>query len=122
MAIGTLWSVTLDCEDPTALAQFWATALDGKVAYTSDNFVGVELPDGMWIGAYRIDGYRAPNWPDGSPPKQFHLDFSVGDLETAQQAALDAGATLAASQPEPDRWRVLLDPAGHPFCLTNMST
>jgi hypothetical protein len=27
-------------------------------------------------------------------------------------------ATLAAVQPAPDRWRVLFDPAGHPFCLT----
>jgi hypothetical protein len=23
-------------------------------------------------------------------------------------------------QPSPDRWRVLIDPAGHPFCLTTL--
>jgi hypothetical protein len=28
------------------------------------------------------------------------------------------GATTAATQPEPDRWRVLLDPAGRPFRVT----
>ncbi|MBN9619038.1 MAG: VOC family protein, partial [Actinobacteria bacterium] len=39
MAVGTLWSVTLDCAEPGALAEFWAAMLDGKVAYTSDNFV-----------------------------------------------------------------------------------
>jgi catechol 2,3-dioxygenase-like lactoylglutathione lyase family enzyme len=121
MAIGKLWSVTLDCSDPEPLAQFWVKALDGKVAYRSENFIGVETPDGLWIGAYRIDGYEPPDWPDGAPPKQFHLDFAVDDLDAAEQAALDLGATKAAHQPEPDRWRVLLDPAGHPFCVTDMS-
>ena len=120
-ALGKLWSVTLDCADPQALAEFWANALDGKIAYTSDNFVGVETPDGLWIGAYRIDGYEPPDWPDGTPPKQFHLDFSVADLDAAERAALAVGARKAAHQPEPDRWRVLLDPAGHPFCVTAMS-
>ena len=118
MAIGKLWAVTLDCADPTALADFWAAALDGKVAYTSENFVGVETPDGLWIGAYRIDGYEAPRWPDDAPPKQSHLDLAVTDLNAAERAALDLGATKAEHQPEPDRWRVLLDPAGHPFCVT----
>ncbi len=118
MAIGKLWSVTLDCADPQALAQFWAAALDGKVAYSSENFVGVELPGGLWIGAYRIDGYEAADWPDGTPPKQFHLDLTVADLDAAEQAALALGAAKAGHQPEPDRWRVLLDPAGHPFCVT----
>jgi hypothetical protein len=30
------------------------------------------------------------------------------------------GATLATTQPQPDGWRVLIDPAGHPFCLSSM--
>ncbi len=121
MAIGKLWSITLDCADAKKLAEFWRAALDGKIAYESDNFSGVETPDGMWIGAYRIDGYEPPAWPDGSPPKQFHLDFTVDDLDVAEARALELGATKAEHQPEPDRWRVLLDPAGHPFCVTNMS-
>lgn len=121
MAIGKLWSVTLDCAEPQPLADFWAKALDGSVAYTSENFIGVEAPDGLWIGAYRIDGYQPPDWPDGALPKQFHLDFAVDDLDAAERAALALGATKAEHQPEPDRWRVLLDPAGHPFCITNMA-
>jgi hypothetical protein len=118
VAIGKLWSITLDCADPQELARFWAAALDGKIAHESANFVGVELPSGTWIGAYRIDGYAAPQWPDGTPPKQFHLDLSVSDLDAAEADALELGATKAKHQPEPDRWRVLLDPAGHPFCIT----
>jgi hypothetical protein len=45
-----------------------------------------------------------------------HLDIPVGDLDTAVAEALDGGATLAQVQPQDDV-RVLLDPAGHPFCL-----
>jgi hypothetical protein len=118
MAIGRLWSVTLDCAEPQALARFWAAALDGEVAYTSENFVGVEAPGGLWVGAYRIDGYEAPQWPEGAPGKQFHLDLTVEDLDAAERAAVELGAAKADHQPEPDRWRVLLDPDGHPFCVT----
>jgi hypothetical protein len=120
MTVGTLWSVTLDCSEPRALATFWAEMLGGTVAHTSDDFVGVETPNGMWIGAYRIDGYTAPDWPEGDTAKQFHLDLSVADLDTAERAAIALGATKSGHQPEPDRWRVLVDPAGHPFCVTAM--
>jgi hypothetical protein len=30
------------------------------------------------------------------------------------------GGRKAGVQPDPDHWRVLLDPAGHPFCLTTL--
>jgi hypothetical protein len=121
MALGKLWSVTLDCADAQQLADFWAKALDGTVAYTSDKFVGVEIPGGLWVGAYQIDDYAPPQWPDGRTPKQYHLDLAVDDLDEAEQGVLALGATKAAHQPQPDRWRVMLDPAGHPFCVTTMS-
>ena len=38
------------------------------------------------------------------------------DIDVAAARAVALGATQPA-QPDP-RWRVLLDPAGHPFCLT----
>jgi hypothetical protein len=45
-----------------------------------------------------------------------HLDFEVVDLEAAVAHALELGAEEAAYQPQ-DNVRVMLDPAGHPFCL-----
>ena len=45
-----------------------------------------------------------------------HLDVQVGDLDDAAAEAVALGATLAGHQPQ-DHVRVLLDPAGHPFCL-----
>jgi hypothetical protein len=51
-----------------------------------------------------VQGYRAPSWPD--------LDLAVDNLERAEAEALRLGAARAAVQPSPDRWRVLLVPAG----------
>ncbi len=45
-----------------------------------------------------------------------HLDFEVVNLEAAVAHALELGAEEAAFQPQ-ENVRVLLDPAGHPFCL-----
>jgi hypothetical protein len=45
-----------------------------------------------------------------------HLDIEVGDLEAAVEQGLELSATLADFQPLSDV-RVLLYPAGHPFCL-----
>lgn len=66
----------------------------------------------------RVDAYVAPSWPEGPQHQQMHLDVAVHDVESATDAALALGATPAANQPAPEQWRVLLDPAGHPFCLT----
>jgi Glyoxalase-like domain len=45
-----------------------------------------------------------------------HLDIAVDDLEPAVAGALALGATQSEFQPQDDV-RVMLDPAGHPFCL-----
>jgi len=47
---------------------------------------------------------------------QLHLDVEVSDLDAAVAAAVELGARVAAYQPQEDV-RVMLDPAGHPFCL-----
>jgi hypothetical protein len=62
--------------------------------------------------------YRAPTWPEepGSMDKMIHLDIRVDDLDAAVAHAVAVGARVAAYQPQ-ERVRVLLDPAGHPFCL-----
>lgn len=121
MAVGKIWSITLDCAEPLPLAEFWAAMLDGTIAHTSDDFVGVETPGGVWIGAYRIDDYAPAQWPDGEVGKQFHLDLAVDDLDAAEREAIELGAAKASHQERPENWRVLLDPAGHPFCVTNMA-
>ena len=107
----------MDCADPTSLAEFWAQLLGGEVAFTSESFVAVKL-DRFWLSAVRVADFQIPTWPDGPSPKQMHLDLAVEDLEGSVNDALRLGARRAPVQPAPDRYVVLLDPAGHPFCLT----
>ena len=113
--------VSLDCTNARALAEFWAGMLDGEIAFTTAaGTVGVRT-DWIWIAAIEVADYTPPTWPDPAVPKQIHLDLGVADqdvLEGATAHALDLGARLADHQPAPQKRRILLDPAGHPFCLT----
>ena len=91
--------------------------LDGEIVYSSDDFVALRVA-GSWMSFVRIDDYEPPTWPDGARPKQIHLDLSVDDLDAAEDEAVRIGAVRAPEQTAPERWRVLIDPAGHPFCLS----
>jgi catechol 2,3-dioxygenase-like lactoylglutathione lyase family enzyme len=116
-----LTAITLDCADPRALAAFYqqATGLPPHPA-SDDDFTGLTTEDGLLIGFQRVDGYRAPDWPGQDAPQQLHLDFSVDDLDEAEARLLRLGAAKPRYQPSGDRFRVLTDPAGHPFCLTSL--
>jgi predicted enzyme related to lactoylglutathione lyase len=49
-----------------------------------------------------------------------HLEIEVDDLEAAVARAVSVGGRIAEPQPKdraPEQLRVMLDPAGHPFCL-----
>jgi hypothetical protein len=112
-----LGSIALDCAEPAPLADFWAALVGGEVAFRSDTFCAIKTDVG-WLAAVRVEDYEPPTWPDARTPKQMHLDLKVDDLDRAQSEAVQLGARLPDTQPAPDRYRVLLDPAGHPFCLS----
>ncbi|UXY40483.1 VOC family protein [Streptomyces albidocamelliae] len=114
-----LSAITLDCPDPLALAAFYqqATGLEPHPKSDAD-FAGLNREDGLFIGFQRVDGYRAPRWPDQTVPQQLHLCFDVVDLDEAEARLLELGAGKPGHQPhEATRARVLTDPAGHPFCI-----
>lgn len=114
------WGVVLDAPDPQALARFYADLMDWKIVKDEPNFVGV-APMGdrvEYLAFQRSPEYVAPSWPpeQGSQQMMLHLDLEVPNLESAVAGALLAGAREADHQPQADV-RVMLDPAGHPFCL-----
>ena len=112
---------TLDCSDPRAEAAFWSGLLGWDVAAAEDEYAMVVPTDrGPALGFGRVEGYEGPGWPNERGTKQFHLDLGCDDVAAEEERALALGATLAEPQPG-DTWRVLLDPAGHPFCLTDAS-
>ncbi|MGW0819940.1 VOC family protein [Streptomyces sp. NPDC002845] len=118
MLNAVLRGVTLDCADPKALARFYAELTGMQVSYSVDEFVALTGAPNCDLGFQRVDGYRAPQWPGQDVPQQFHLDFQVEDIGEAEKLALRLGAVRPDHQPGDERWRVLLDPAGHPFCLS----
>ncbi|WP_420879420.1 VOC family protein [Rhodococcus sp. (in: high G+C Gram-positive bacteria)] len=116
MAIARMGSITLDCADPPALAAFWRGLLGGEITRTGERYVSVRFPGGL-LTAMCVPGYRPPTWPRGELPKQIHLDVVVDDLDAAVIESVKLGARLAPEQYAPTVSRVLLDPAGHPFCV-----
>jgi hypothetical protein len=106
-------AISLDCADPQQLADFYRELLGGRQLWAKESSVGVDV-GGVVLVPQRVAGHRPPVWPGASI---VHLDLTAADIPGAAERALALGATEPAEQPDP-RWRVLLDPAGHPFCLT----
>jgi predicted enzyme related to lactoylglutathione lyase len=115
MAIARFPSIVIDCPDPGALATFYGAMLDWKVEIKSD-WADIRADYGQCISFQQVEGYTPPRWPAQEVPQQMHLDVIVDDLDAAEAAVLDLGATKHEHQPGMS-FRVFLDPAGHPFCL-----
>jgi glyoxalase superfamily protein len=115
--ISKLGAVSLNCPEPHELALFYSALLDKEITFESDDFSAIQL-DNLWLTMQRVADFKPSTWPNHEIPSHVHLDFSVANLDSGEAAALAAGAQLAPEQPDRDRWRVLLDPLGHPFCIT----
>lgn len=121
--LADLECVVLDCPDPARLAAFYEVLLGGTVDRpdrrwaTGDDWSTLHTPSGLVLAFQRVADHRPPAWPDPSRPQQFHLDFSVADLDQAQERLLAEGATVLDADDAGRGWRVYADPAGHPFCL-----
>ncbi len=116
MAFAAFPSFVIDCPDPERLATFYGEMLGWKVD-ASAQWGEIRSEDGSQCICFQpVAGYAAPVWPGQEHPQQMHLDVMVRDLDEGEAAALAIGATRAEHQPG-TKFRVLLDPAGHPFCL-----
>jgi predicted enzyme related to lactoylglutathione lyase len=112
------WGPAIEAPDPGALAKFYSELLGWPIGHEEEHTAILAAPQGIFLVFQRATGYREPVWPpvDGQQRPMMHLDFQVGDLDSAVADAVALGATLATTQPR-ENVRVLLDPAGHPFCL-----
>ncbi|MDQ4051722.1 MAG: VOC family protein [Actinomycetota bacterium] len=109
--------ITLDCADARKSGEFWAALLGWELVHAEDAYAMVTGP-ATTLGFGTVPDYEPPAWPNERGSKQFHFDLACDDIATTEQRARDLGATLAEPQPG-DTWRVLVDPGGHPFCLTD---
>lgn len=111
--------MSIDSFRPAALALLYEGLLGLERLRDGDDFVASRGAS-VLLTFQLVENYQRPTWPAGSVAKQLHLELAVDDLDVAEAAALALGATKPPSQPAPDRWRVLLDPHGHPFCVTTL--
>jgi catechol 2,3-dioxygenase-like lactoylglutathione lyase family enzyme len=119
--VGRLGATSIDCPDPAALADFWGALLGMHRLVESPDGSVIAITDGaQTLAMMRVADYVAPTWPGPGQLQQMHLDVSVNDLDDAVERAVALGARVAEHQQDPASWRVLLDPAGHPFCLTTV--
>lgn len=127
----------IGCPDAWALAEFYASLLGWNVVDRSEAVPGgwalVKSPTGEHkLEFQREEPFVPPAWPTVAGQQQMgmHLDIGVDGLapmsemeqrreqffEVAERAK-SLGARVAEHQPQPERVLVMLDPAGHPFCL-----
>jgi catechol 2,3-dioxygenase-like lactoylglutathione lyase family enzyme len=127
--------ICLDCSEETfpAMLDFYARFLGWAVTsgcgaparcrHEGDHWALLQSPaGGTTISVQSERWYRPPVWPevDGRPAKMMHIEIAVDDVAAAADRAVAAGARQAPHQPQdrdPTQLRVMLDPAGHPFCL-----
>ena len=130
MAVGRVelraTSVTVAAPEPLKLAAFYARLLGVDIAHCDPPREGE--PDTAGWGQIRTESltlnfefekcWQPPVWPAQSERQVAtqHLDIWVADLVSAVRWAVECGARLAEAQPQEDV-RVMIDPAGHPFCL-----
>jgi len=116
---GMWWGAAIEAPDPSALAAFYSRLLDWPVAHEEPGTAILKPPqDSVFLVFQLAEDYVPPVWhpADGQQRPMMHFDIQVGDLDAAVDDAVALGARVADSQPN-DSVRVLLDPAGHPFCL-----
>lgn len=118
-AVARLAAVSLDTDNPAGLASFYKELLGLEDYFSSEDFVALKGGP-VLLTFQRVVEHIRPTWPTGTAPKQVHLELAVSDLEMSESAATALGATRAEEQPSPDKWIVLLDPSGHPFCITTL--
>ena len=118
-------AVTFDSGNPEELSDFYQQLLGWKKFRNTadgDTYIGVfdESKPGTILVFQETADYEKPVWPPrrGQQQTMVHLDFFVTreEYDGAVAHAVSCGARLADEQFS-DKWTVLLDPAGHPFCI-----
>jgi catechol 2,3-dioxygenase-like lactoylglutathione lyase family enzyme len=111
--------VAFDAADIEAESAFWAGVLGGEVD-RDDDWHMVVVDGEPRVGVQLAPDHVPPDWPNGSPKQQVHVDLWVEDFDDAHERVMRLGARVlqpARGATAGDDFQVYADPAGHPFCL-----
>ena len=116
--------LAIDCASAPPMARFYEQVLGfTPVGDSGPRWAQLSDPaSGFHLNIQGMPGYVPPTWPEQpeQQAKMMHFEVEVDDLEAAVALVIGAGGTQAPWQPptrNPARIRIMLDPAGHPFCL-----
>lgn len=135
--------VTIDCADPHALADWWASALGWQKEPPNEAFIRQMIEQGLateddatnFRGALVWKGGAGVSRPDGRSPRlhfqlvperktsknRVHLDVRVGseDVDVVVDRLIASGATvLGRGQQGPHTWVIVADPEGNELCVS----
>jgi hypothetical protein len=108
--------VVFDAAELAAESTFWAGVLDGTVD-AEDDWHRVMVDGESRVAVQLAPNHVPPDWPDGKPEQQIHLDLWVEDFAAAHDRVMSLGARVLKPPVGDDNFQVYADPAGHPFCL-----
>jgi glyoxalase superfamily protein len=106
MALATFNKICVDALDPVGLGEFWAAALDLRLARHTNGEAGLVDAD----DCYRVWFNRVPQAK--SVKHRVHLDIytrALADLESL-------GARVVLPESDDRHWTVMADPEGGEFC------
>ncbi len=117
--VTSIIGIALDCRDADALADFYARLLGWEKTISGGGWAGIHTPQGLILAFQTVEEYAPPVWPwrEGAQQQMAHMDFKVDDLESSVAHAIACGARKADVQYF-ETSTVMIDPEGHPFCLS----
>ena len=113
----TWWAVTIDCNDPDALATFWSALLGTAIVEP-----GPDRPGWRRLQPFGAAG-PGLNFQPVDEPKvgkaRLHLDVLVDDIDAAVERIVALGGADTGTREELPRGRiaVMRDPGGNEFCV-----
>lgn len=110
-----------DCKDADELADFYVRLLGWEKILAGSGWAGLRSPQGWILAFQQVEEYIPPVWPwkKGEQQQMAHIDFLVDNLNDGVLHALKCGAKKADIQYF-ETSTVMLDPEGHPFCLSTI--
>ena len=104
--------VVFDAADLAAESTFWAGVLDGTVDDAEDDWHRVMVDGESRVAVQLAPNHVPPDWPDGSPEQQIHLDLWVEDFAAAHDRVMSLGARVLKPAAADHNFQVYSDPAG----------
>ncbi|CAM3395678.1 VOC family protein [Stackebrandtia soli] len=103
-------NITFNTPDPKRLADWWVSALGGKVTGDYGDYIFAEA-GGVGLGFQRSDEQSG---------QRLHLDLAVDDAAVEVARLLELGATHVADREfSGAKWAVLKDIDGNEFCVSD---